>query len=68
MAFVFGKAHKHPSLDNGASSPGPGEYYRSEKHEEEGFAPFNSSTFKTSSFDVAPSNTGPGCYNPKHQK
>ena len=31
-------------------------------------APFNSSTFKLSQFDVIPSNTGPGSYNPPYQK
>lgn len=31
-------------------------------------APFNSSSFKQTEFDIMPTNTGPGTYNPKHSK
>ena len=39
-----------------------------DKIKDEGFAPFNSSTFKISAFDVVESNAGPGSYNPKTAK
>jgi hypothetical protein len=31
-------------------------------------APFNSSSFKQTEFDVLPTTTGPGTYNPRHSK
>lgn len=31
-------------------------------------APFNSSSFKQTEFDIMPTNTGPGTYNPRHNK
>ena len=68
MAFVFGKAKKQAQISQIDSSPGPGDYDLVNKSQIEAAAPFHSSTLKTSAFDVVPSNTGPGCYDPTYQK
>ena len=69
MAFVFGKAEKLIQLEPRQQFPGPADYLtRTTHHKEETPAPFNSSAFKVSSFDVPPSQTGPGLYDPLTQK
>jgi hypothetical protein len=68
MAFVFGKAKKDSNFNQHEGSPGPGQYDLSAANKPEAPAPFHSSTFKTSTFDVVPTSTGPGSYNPPYQK
>lgn len=68
MAFVFGKTQKKSVFETSKPIPGPGQYNEPQRAQNEHSAPFNSSSFKQTEFDVIPTNTGPGTYNPAYAK